>query len=49
MKVTEITKGELKAINAGREVYKYDTNGDGRWNIKVVIRNNGTIRVKGRN
>lgn len=44
-----LDKTKMETILGGRKVVKYDTNGDGRWNIKVVFRNNGTVVVRGRN
>lgn len=43
-----LKKSELSAITGGRRVERIDVNGDGEWDIKIVYRNNGTVKIKSR-
>jgi len=39
---------ELSSVTGGRRVERIDVNGDGRWDVKIVYRNNGTVKIKSR-
>ncbi|WP_321294966.1 bacteriocin class II family protein [Marinifilum fragile] len=43
-----MNKLELSAIKGGRTVDKVDLDDDGKWDIKIVTRNDGTIVTKTR-
>ncbi|MGQ1911811.1 hypothetical protein ACT3CE_18810 [Marinifilum sp. RC60d5] len=44
----KLTGVELASIQGGRMVNKIDLTGDGEWDIKEIIRNDGTIVIKTR-
>lgn len=46
LKNYELSNERFKEIVGGRRVVKVDANGDGRWDIKWVYRNNGSVRIK---
>ena len=49
MKNFEVLSTEkLINVKGGRTVEKVDLTGDGKWNIKIVTRNDGTIVCKRR-
>lgn len=33
---------EMRSINGGRTVRKEDTDGDGKWDVKTVVNDDGT-------
>jgi len=43
-----LSKEELTRIEGGREVYRLDLDGDGTWDLKIVVRNNGEVKCKSR-
>jgi hypothetical protein len=43
-KMEILTKDELKTLKGGRKVFKYDVDGDGKWDVKIIRRNNGTLK-----
>lgn len=42
LKKHTLVKSDLSKVVGGREVRKIDVDGDGRWDIKYIKRNNGT-------
>lgn len=45
MKNFEVLSSEmLKDVKGGRIVTRYDIDGDGEWDIKEIVKNNGDIR-----
>jgi hypothetical protein len=44
----KLSELELASLNGGRTVDKQDLDGDGKWDMKIVTRNDGTIVIKTR-
>jgi len=42
----ELEKKELMGVDGGRTVQRFDTDGDGIWDIKIIERNDGSVRFK---
>jgi hypothetical protein len=40
----QLTNLELVSVKGGREVKKMDHDGDGRWDEKVITRNDGSTK-----
>jgi len=42
--VVEMESAEIKNVNAGRTVVKQDTDGDGKWDVKMVYGDDGYLK-----
>ncbi|WP_461640379.1 hypothetical protein [Labilibaculum euxinus] len=38
----KLSEFELTSVKGGRVVTTYDLDGDGNWDVKCIVRNNGT-------
>lgn len=40
----QLTRNETQKILGGRDVEKFDDDGDGKWDRKLVYRNDGSLK-----
>ena len=42
--LVELKREEMRVVNGGRKVRKIDLDGDGKWDVKLVYNNDGSLR-----
>lgn len=42
---TKLSLSDMNEIRGGRDVRKEDTDGDGKWDVKVVTKDSGAVKV----